>query len=356
MTFPLSPIQPVGNPTAGYLSPGILSTYQNFYAIPYPIQGLDTSMVHIAPNGNITHLAGPGRGTEGVSVMQQLQGEQQVPFEQIVTESAYQWGGTIERTNYPPRKIGMRIAIGGDNFTTYAYQLCDQRWWAGQDEANDGWLGVYTRFTGWRWIPVRPFKTVDTTQPLDPVAYQNNLAIWDVTWICQRPWYSKPGTYVTWQATDPSTGQTAPQDKAGNYTGTLTLANQGDFQTYVQYIVNGAGTAIVQDNNNPAQQVTLPPIFAADGPCLVDTDPQERTLTASADPIDNEFFQYIRSSSVLNFFLSNIADEGEPWWQRGYVRFLNSVPPQTITQLQVKHTNPNASITALLTQRYRRSR
>jgi hypothetical protein len=123
----------------------------------------------------------------------------------------------------------------------------------------------------------------------------------------------------------------------------------------VQYIVNGSGQAEVQDNNSGIM-VPLPTLFTSDGPGLVDTDPQERTLVAANDPIDNVFFQLLRSSTVLNFLLSNVGAEGEPWWQRGYVRFLNAIPPQTVATLNVAHTNANASITAVVQQRYKRSR
>lgn len=345
MSAPINPI-PLGN-TAQYMNAALLSTYQNFSSVPEPLQGLDTTIIHMAPNGQITHLAGTGQGQEGVYLAQQVQGEQQLPFEQVVAESAFMWGAVIERTNYPKRLINMRIIIYGP--TTYAYQLCDNRWWEGQDETQDGWLGIFTRYTGWRWVPVRPLKTVDTAQKMDPVAYGNNLAVWDVNWICTRPYYSKPSLFATW------TAKGSAQNSSGNYVGTVTLANQGDMPTYVEYLIDGAGTAVVQDNNS-STLVTLPPIFDSDGPCLADSDPQNRTLTASADPIDNLFYKYLASSSVLNFLLSSVSQQGEPWWQRGYARFVYSVPPQTVVQFSVQHNNPEATITVMLPQRYKRSR
>src|SRR5271163_2749396 len=98
MTAPINPV-PLGN-TAQFMNNAVLATYQNFYDIPRPIQGLDTTVVHIAPNGALTHLAGPGAGSEGVFLAEQLQGEQQLPFEQVVAESAFMWGAVIERVNY----------------------------------------------------------------------------------------------------------------------------------------------------------------------------------------------------------------------------------------------------------------
>ena len=345
MTVPINPI-PLAN-TSTVLTPIQLAYVQNYAALPPTINTVDTELVHIAPNGQITHLQGPGQGQEGVRFYEVLQGEQHLPFDQVLSESAFQWGATIERTNYLKRVINLRVAIFGQN--PYQYQLCDNRWWEGQDETADGWFGVKGSYTGWHWIPVRPMKTVDTPQKMDPIAYGNNFAVWDINWVCQRPWYSKPALYGTWSA------ENAPQNSNGYFTGSITLANQADMQTYVQYIINGAGSCIVQDNNSTTM-VTLPPIEQSDGPCLCDTDPQERTLTASNDPVDGLFYQYLQSSSVLKFLLSNIAEQGEPWWQRAYARFVHNVPKQTAITFNVAHTNPQATITVVLTQRYKRSR
>lgn len=348
MTAPVNPI-PIGN-TSQYLNPTVLAAYEDFYSISPQLQGLATHVVYIDPNSNMFHLNGPLAGAEGVRLGQQLQGEQHLPFEQVLTESAYQFGATIERTNYTKRLINMRVTIGGSNFTQYQYQMCDNRWWEGQDETRDGWLGVFTRFTGWRWIPVRPFKTVDTAQKQDPVAFGNNFATWDVNWVSQRPYYTKPARYKTWQAS-----QSGAPNASGLYTGSMTLANAGDLPTWVQYIINGAGTAYVQDNNSTTIP-PLPPLYAADGPGLCDTTPEARTLTTSVDPVDNPFYDWLAASEILNFFLTNLTSQTEPWWQRGYVRFIYSVPPQTAVTFSVAHTNPNATITAVLPQLYKRSR
>lgn len=345
MTAPINPV-PLGN-TAQYIYPERLANYQNFYAVPLPLRGLETTVVHLAPNGNLTHLSGSNAGQESIWLGPNLQGEHQLPFEQVVTESAFQWGATIQRTNYTKRLINARVIIAAPS--EYQYMLCDNRWWAGQDETQDGWLGIYTRWGGWRWIPARPYKTVDTTQQLDPQAYGNNAAMWDITWISQRPWFSKETVFGTW------TAQGTTKNKAGYYTGTIVLANQGDMQSYASYLINGAGLCQVQDNNSNTM-VTLPALLDTDGPGLCDTDPMERTLTAANDAFDTDYYNLARSSNLLNFFLSDNKAAGEHWWQRGYTRFVYNVPPQTIVQFNVAHNNPNATITVMLTQRYKRSR
>ena len=348
MTAPINPI-PLGN-TAQWISDAVLGTYEDFYDLPPYLTALDTQVIYIDPNNNTFHLAGPHAGSEGVWLAEQLQGEQHLPFDQVISEAAYQFGATIERTTYGKRLINMRIAIGGANFTTWQYQMCDNRWWSGQDETRDGWLGVFTRFTGWRWIPVRPYKTVDTAQTRDPVAFQNNTAIWDINWVCQRPYYTKPANYKTWSA-----AKSGAPNKAGLYTGAVTLANRGDLTTNVQYIINGVGVATVQDNNSSVM-VQLPEMVATDGPGLCDTNPANRTLTASNDPVDNAFYDILASSSILNYFLTNLTSSDKPWWQRGYVRFLYSVPPQTTVTFNVAHTSHDATITVMLQQLFKRSR
>lgn len=348
MTAPIDPV-PLGN-TAGWLNDAVLATYENFNDLPGAISYLSPRIIYIDPNGNVFHLFGPMAGNEGVQLSTTVQGEQHLPIEQVVTEGAYQFGATIERTNYPKRLIDLGVTIGGAGFNTYQYQLCDQRWWQGQSETQDGWLGVYTRFTGWRFIPVRPFKTVDTPQKLEPTSFGNNIATWDLTWIAQRPYYTAPSLSSTWSA-----AQSGQPNKQGVYTGSLTVANRGDMPTSVVYLINGAGVATVQDNNSTAM-VALPPLYAADGPAMCDTDPENRTLTAASDPVDNGFYSWIRSSEILNYFLTNLTSSTEPWWERGYVRFVYQVPPQTSVCLNVTHTNPAATITAVVPQRYKRSR
>jgi hypothetical protein len=344
MTAPIDPV-PLGN-TAQYMGPDRLAQYQNFSSLPLSLRGLDITIIHVATNGNITHLSGPNAGREGVYLAQMLQGEQQLPFSQVVIESAFQWGASIQRTNYDKRLINLRVAVYGRS--TYEYQIADNRWWDGQDETKDGWLGVFTRFGGWRWIPVRPYQTVSTGQPMDPTAYANNFAIWDITWISQRPYYTKPAVHTTWSA------RGAIKDKDGFHKGVVVLANQGDMQTYAQYIINGHGMCQVQDNNSN-KMVALPEIYETDGPCLCDTDPMERTLTAAGDAFDDDYYKIARASNILSFFLTGNQLDTH-WWQRGYIRFVYNIPPQTVHQFNVAHTNPNATITVMLQQRFKRSR
>lgn len=340
-------------PAADYLRPEVLATYEHIEDVPYMLQAMETVMVYIDFAGNVFHLNGPGAGTEGVRLHQNIQGEHHLFFEQVVTESAYQFGATIERTNYLARKINLRVLIGRPGMNNITYRACEDRWWSGQHEVLGGYFGVFTRFSGWRWIRVYPMKTVDTTQKMDPVAYDNNQATWDINWICPVPYYTVPSFY-----TDPwLANKSGAPDEDGFYHGTLAIPNMGDIGSYVEYLLNGcAGTVVVQDNIMERTQ-EIGPIFASDGQVVVDTDPTRKTLIAENDPHDDQFYKLLRATGLVSFLLSPTqALSGEALWLRQYVRFLYQVPPKTVAHLHVKANNPDAQIVAKLTQRFKRSR
>lgn len=331
-----------------------------FQALPKRLQGMGTQVVYISPARQLFHLAGPNSGREGVSLATQLLGDQQWPFDVVVQESAYMMGASIQKVNINKRMFNLGVVIGRHNppMTEYQYRMAEDHWWQGQDENQDGWLGVFTRFSGWRWIPVRPDTTVRTAQKVDTAAFGNNVSTWDITWIGARPYFTKPALYKTWYARN-SVGVQNPDKpldpNAKIYTGTIHLANRGDLPSYVSYLVSSPGEAWVQDNDS-TRMVNLPFTRKKDGTYLCDTEPGNRTLTSATDPVDNLLYDSIRQSKILDFFLHDIGQLGLPLQMRFNDRFMYKVPPRTSVALTVQHTNPNATITAFMPQRFRRSR
>jgi hypothetical protein len=139
------------------------------------------------------------------------------------------------------------------------------------------------------------------------------------------------------------------------YWGTLNLCNRGDLPSYAQFFVSSPGQAIVQDNASN-RLVPLPHTLKSRGTYMVDTEPGKRTLTAADDPHDNLLFDLIRQSQILNFFLSGIANAGLPLQLTWNNRFIYTIPPRTELMLTVGHSDPHGVITALVPQRYKRSR
>lgn len=327
-----------------------MPAYNQWDRLPDYLQALQTRVLYISPDNVVFHLYG-GRqaGSQGVQLGGDLEGEQHWPFELLLSEGAYELGSTVERVNVLKREINLNVVIGGNGFNAYQYQIADNRWWKGQDESRDGWLGIYTRFSGWRWIRVRPAATVGGAQKLDPLAFGNNTATWPVRWLAQKPYYSKPSVWSTWTNTE---------DKSvlfGIGEGRLMLANRGDLPSYAQFIVSAPGKAWVEDGIS-GRMVELPLLAKTDGYMLVDTDPTQRTLTAAADPVDNVFYKIARQSKILDFLLWELDETGLPVWQRFDKRFMYAIPPKTVATLRVQHSYPDATITAIVPQRYRRSR
>jgi hypothetical protein len=331
------------------------------------LQGLGTSTVMIAPNGSLFNLAGPGKGKQGVRFTTQVMGDQQWPIQQVITNSPYIMGADINRANVPERKFEFGVVIGSQAppMTEYQYRMAEDNWWASQDENNDGWLGFYTRFSGWRWIPVRPFETVKTPQKMDSAAYGNNASMWDISWIAARPYFTKVALWDTFQSALAPAPTPAPDALLGGlidqligneyYWGTIPLCNRGNLPSYATFYVSSPGQAIVQDNLSN-RLVPLPETTASRGTYMCDTEPGKRTLTADDDPHDNLLFDLIRQSTVLNFFLSGIANQGLPLQLTWNNRFIYAIPPRTEVQLTVGHSHPNGVITAMVPQRYKRSR
>jgi hypothetical protein len=345
-----------------------------FNQLPPPVRGMMTKVVYLRPDQTLLYnLAGPDKGREGVRLATQLQGDQQWPYQQVLVNSPYIMGADIMRQNIPERKFQLGIIIGSQAppMTEYQYRLAEDQWWAGQDESNDGWLGIYTRYSGWRWIPVRPFETVKSPQKLDPTAFGNNASQWDISWVASRPYFTKPALYKTFSAAN--VGTPLPPPVGGGilseieyyaeellaideyYWGTLPIANRGDLPSYVTYMVSSPGQAIVQDNAS-TRLVTLPQTVPAVGTYMCDSEPGQRTLTAANDPIDNLIFDIIRQSLVLDFFLSGIASEGLPLQLTWTGKFMFAIPPRTVVNLTVGHSDPNGTIVAVIPQRYKRSR
>lgn len=341
--------------TARYIKPSALEAYNQWDKLPLALQGMDTRVILIGPEGWLFNLAGRDAGKQGVRLASTLKGEHHLPFEIITTEGAYEMGVTIERVNYLKRDIMAGFTVGGHSpvrMTNFQYRWAEDRFWSQLREDADSWLGIYTRFTGFRWTKIRLGKPVDTAQKLDVAAYGNNFAQWDAQILATKPYYAKQSLYEQWFAAKALT------DNDGDSVtgeGILTLANRGDMAASVKYLIDQPGDVSVQDNYSN-RMVPLPTILSSDGFVLCDTDPQVRTLTTSNDPLDNLFYQIIRSSTILEAFLHNIADSGEPMWQRFDKRFLYTVPPRTVVHLRVQHSNPVGTITAVLPQHYKRSR
>jgi hypothetical protein len=327
-----------------------LEVWQNWNtataAMHLPHHGEATTWMYIGPNGARFDLEGRFRGRQGVRIAPELGGAYHLPFEHLFTESAYQIGSTYERSNINKRVMQIGVILGGAKTSAHAYRMIESHWWAAWPHDKPGWLGCHTRFGGWRWAQVMLAEPVKGSVKMDPVLHGNNIQRWDMTIVAPKPWYAKRTLVTTWNA-HPATVAERGYDQE-----TIAIANRGHLADWPLFLVKGPGKAWVSDGMTN-RLVQLPTLQESDGYVLVDTDPASRTLTGSADPVDNAFYELIRSSRILDFLLHDIGTMGLPVWRRANgIRFTSQVPPGTIANITVKHDHPAGAITVLMPQRY----
>jgi hypothetical protein len=334
--------------TAKFLRGNEAHLYTDWYTarMAMNIPRESTRWVYIGPNGLRWDLAGRHKGRQGVHLAKELQGAYHLPFDQLITEGAYQVGATYERTNINKRVINLGVQMVATS--DHAYRMIESNWWDSWPPDQPGWLGCHTPTGGWRWTSVRLAKQIETSMTKDPTYAGNNYMQWDMQIVAVKPWYAKRTLYQKWIA-HPATHSLLGYDEE-----TIHIANRGNLPVWPKFIYSGPGRAWVQDGMT-SKLVELPTLTGADGNVLVDTDPSQRTFTAETDPIDNIFYQYIRASRVLDFFLHDIEALGLPVWRRANgIRFTSQIPPRTVANIKVRHDQPGGVVVVLVPQRYTR--
>lgn len=316
-----------------------------------------TKMVWVGPNLKWWDLAGNLRGRQGVISTNEITGVGLAPFEQKFSEGPYIAGATLERTDIRKRIITFGVILNPNQNrmdkrqynSTFKYRYLEQSWWESFSRDKFGYLGFFTRATGWRWIKcVLNSDTSSGTHSLDPVAFNNNGAQYDMSLVAVDPYFYKPPFFKTW-VNDPTK---VAIGKDGFGQGRITLANRGSVISHPLYIITCPGQAMVSDG--PDQMVPLVETATADKFYMVDTNENMKTINGAVDPVDNPFYRFIRQAGLVDYFLHDIAAQGLPLWRRWdkshefeYV----AGPEQSITT-KVAHDYPNGEITMILPQRY----
>lgn len=311
--------------------------------------------MHPATNWKLWHLAGPGRGREGVVLAKGLEGVMQPEFENLYSEGPYLIGAVRERTDYKKRTISMGVHIQPngnaereETANPWSYRRIEDAWWNSWSPKVPGYLGTFTRTHGWRWLSVTLGEATKTAIDIDPIANGNYSKMWNMVLHAPQPFYAKRALTRAWEA-DPLSVNTH-----GVATGNIAIANRGTWEAWPKYIVRGTGEATVQDGIG-GRQITLPKLYPTDGAyMLVDTDPAARTITTEKDPVDNQLYKFLRNSELLDIILNDTTAQTLPAQRRipGGIGFDGAIPPRTIANLKVTHTNPNGSITCIMPQRY----
>lgn len=321
------------------------------------LRSVQTKWVYIGPNNKVWHLAGPGRGREGVVMAKELDGVMQPEFEIKYSEGPYLIGATAERVDYKKRIINLGVVVQPnanaerpEEPNPWSYRIIEDSWWQSWSESEPGFLGSFTRTHGWRWLKVTLGEASKTTMSIDPVAHGNNAMVWNMTLHAPWPFYAKRPQTRTWQATP-----NVDAEYAGVYDGIIKIANRGTWESWPKYLITGHGDVTIQDGTE-GRMVKLPRFFPSDGAyMMVDTDPTKRTITTEQDPVDEQIYKYLRNSQLLNILLSDVTSSRLPAQRRipGGIGFDGKVEPRSVANIKVTHSNGNGSITCVLPQNYR---
>lgn len=369
----------------------------DFYRIDTRLQALETRIVYIGvPDPLIGgqrrwwELSGKYAGAQGIMTGEQLAGLMHAPFTPKTDSGAYQIGATWHRTDWEPKQIAMAamVNVGVGPANSFAYRMLEQTWWNSWADDQDGWLGVYTRTHGWRFVPVRLASASKTAFEIDPISHDNCFMQWDMEITALYPMYAKRAITQTWtNSAATSTGwdvivdtidniltaliadlgplaQASTQVLANSLPGrlvgahTFSLANRGTWGAYPKYIVSSPGIAWLQNGWNAdgsPRMNQLPLLEPSDGYVLVDTDPDSRQLTCVTDPIDPLFMQDLQNSGLLEILLGPEINSTKPIWQQLRTPFTESalIPPQSVANLTAWHSENGGTITAIMPQQYK---
>ncbi|AHB79552.1 hypothetical protein PBI_VALIDUS_22 [Mycobacterium phage Validus] len=322
------------------------------------LRSTQTKWVYIHPSNNkVWHLAGPGRGREGVALAKELEGVMQPEFEILYSEGAYTIGAKPERINYKKRTISLGVVIQPNGNAErpeepnpFSYRFIEDSWWSSLSEEVPGYLGSFTRTHGWRWLAVILAEASKTSLKIDPTAHDNNSQQYNIVLHAPWPFYAKRTLTKLWQADLDNLVA-----NNGVAEGIIQIPNRGTWRSHPKFLVKGHGQAWVQDGNE-GQMIKLPKFYETDGAyMMVDTDPTKRTITTERDPVDSQLYKYLRGSQLLDILLHDETSKRLPAQRRipGGIGFDGVIPPRTVANIRVRHDNPNGSITAIMPQHYR---
>jgi hypothetical protein len=370
----------------------------DFYRIDTRLQALETRIIYIGVPDPLLggqrrwwELNGKYAGAQGLMCGEQFAGLMHSPFDLKIESGAYEIGGTWERTDWNPKTMSMAAMVNatmGPNANSFAYRMLEQAWWNSWDTDSDGWLGVYTRTHGWRFIPVRLANMSKTAFEIDPVSHNNCFMEWDMDILALYPFYAKRSITQTWTNTSATStvwneiidtiesvlatliadlgplaqgssqvlANALPGRQVGSHT--FSIANRGTWGAYPKYIVSPPGIAWIQNGWNAdgsPQMLQLPLLTPEDGYVLVDTDPDARTLTCVTDPVDPLFMQILQNSSLLEILLGPEINSTKPIWQQFKYSFTEAalIPPQTVASLTAWHSDESGTVTCIMPQQYK---
>jgi hypothetical protein len=98
----------------------------------------------------------------------------------------------------------------------------------------------------------------------------------------------------------------------------------------------------------------LPTVKSDIGQYLVDTDPTARTIQAANDPNDTTLFNILSAQGLLSLLIDapSLVSNAPPLWKQFGYFFTTPMPPYTLSQIKVYHSDPSGLIIMYVPQQF----
>lgn len=364
---------------------------EEFYRLDRRLQALGTKIIYIGVPGSSYSpgsagidrawwdLWGPQAGKQGLELAPNVSGLMHTPFQHLMSEGPYMIGAVPQRVDWRKRELGFGVLVNvGPKFdtNTFRYRMLEERWWRSWSAREDGYWGVYTRTHGWRWLRVRLAEDPKTPFQYDPTGEGiEGFMQWDMVAVAPQPYYHSRKRVVRWDNVGegnadppgmrwdlvrnfinlvnaglvPGVRELRPGVDVGE--GILHVLNRGTEPSWPIYLVSSPGLCWIEDGPG-GDMVELPLLTPEDGVVMIDTDPLKRTATSAVDPVDPVMYRILRNTQLLDFILHDVTTSTLPVWRRMTTRFQVPWPARSPCSIRVRHSNPGASVTVLMPQRF----
>lgn len=259
------------------------------------------------------HLAGPGRGLEGVIWGSDPSGHMFPPHELLFDEGARQDGATFRRSVVSKRMMDFNVSIGNQVGLHIRdmrhWQAVHDLWWRGWSRNEPGHLCMWTKGKGWR---TNPLYLGDAPEPLSGIDPAVNLSEqYTTSAVGFDPFWASLDREVTWI------------NSSGTNQGILKMRNDASESGWARYTLKGPGRYSIQDFDPDADPeadlrlLVLPEILAGET-LRIDLHPRNRTA---------------RVYNASGIYLRNV------WGQMAGRRILHPIPPDGTTEIVVTVEN-----------------
>lgn len=337
------------------------------------LRGEDPQWVwmHPATNWKVWHLSGPREGIEGAVLAEGLDGVYEVDFEHRYSNGPNMIGAERERTDYQMGVVDFGVVINpngnrnrlGTSGSKMEMNKIESSFRRSFSDKVPGFLGCFTRESGWRFIPAILGGKWRRDSKKSPTAHGNATNILSGTLHLPWPLFAKRAVTDVWKPDQ------ATIIRDGYAKHTFSIANKGTFEAAPKFIFRGTsrdditidgrkgfGTR-VQDGTG-GKMVPIPNLLKDDGAYMfVDTDQSRQTLTTEKEPIDGQIYRNMRQSQFLQLLLHDELTAKLPAQRRvpGGIDFDNVTPALSVAHITVTHTNPEGSVEMIMPQYYRAS-